>query len=413
MTYKNSGRFGAIAGWMAFLLGFFLPISTAADNIAFGAIFVVWLISADWAGKYSRLRQNPAALAVAALLLFSALGLAWGPGSLKEGLRYFEKYAGLLLALMLMTFPLEITIRRRAFLGFALAVVVTFVVSFGFRVGWVPGSWFPGRAPENPAMFKAHITHGFFMAIGAYVMWVNAWTESDKRWRLAFGIASALAALNSLIVQGRTGYVVLASLVAYLFIQRFRWRGLAIFLFVVTAVGLVLTQFPKSALTSRVTLAVEEISAWEDGRPNSSSMGLRIQFAVTSLRILAEHPLTGVGTGGFEQAYRAASAEGVQVTVNPHNQYLLTAVQLGIPGLALLLLLFAILWHKTGGLASQDQLMARGILIAYIVGSLFNSFLYDHSEARFFAWAIGLLFCDATLRKKSCDTHIPVPAQSK
>ena len=130
-------------------------------------------------------------------------------------------------------------------------------------------------------------------------------------------------------------------------------------------------------------------------------MWVRMQFATTSLSLISAHPLLGVGTGGFEVAYRAAMPEGNVVANNPHNQYLLTTVQLGLIGLLVLLALFSVLWRVSGHFEFTDRLLAHGVLLAYLVGNLFNSFLYDHSEALFFAWAIGLIFCGAVFRGKA------------
>jgi len=388
-------RSAAIAGWLAFLLGFSLPISTALDNILFVGILAAWLCAGDWQGKLARLRTNPPALALLALLALAALGTAWGLGSGGERLRYFGKYANLLLALSLLTLPLAATQRQRAFAGFGAAIVVTVLLSYVIRFAPLPAHWFAAdQGPQNPVVFKAQITHGFFVALGCFVFLVGALQASDRRWRWGLGGAAALAAGNVLITHGRTGHLVLATLAVYLFIHRFRWRGALAAGVALAAAGLVAQQFPESAVMSRLHKGINEIRQWEYGRADASSMGERMQFAATSLRIIAERPLLGVGTGGFEDAYREKiSVTQARVSNNPHNQYLLTTVQLGLPGLLFLLAAFAVLWHTAARLEPAAQLLARGLLLAYAVGNVFNSFHYDHAEALFFAWAMGLLFC--------------------
>lgn len=389
-------RSSAIIGWLAFFLGFSLPLSTALDNLFYWAIIVIWLLAGDWQEKLRRLRQNPAALVIGLLLLLALAGITWSSVGARESMEYFGKYAALILALCLISLPLDIAMRRRAFLGFCLAIGVTFVTSYAFRLGLLPGHWFPKALPDNPAVFKLHITHGFFMAIGAYILLIGALQAQALRLRWGLGIAAAFAAANVFIVQGRTGYIVLATLLTYLFVHRFRWRGAVAALVLFVLGGIVAQQFPDSALTSRVTQALTEMRSWESGRPDDTSMGLRMQWAATSLQIIKDHPLFGVGTGGFAHAYRAASPEGLIATTNPHNQYLLTAAQLGLAGLLVLLALFWTLWRLSKGLDAPERLLARGLLLAYAVGSLFNSLLFDHAEVRFFAWSMGLLFCGAT-----------------
>lgn len=395
-------RSAAIAGWLAFLLGFSLPISTALDNVLFASIVGVWLFAGNWRGKLARLRANPPALALLVLLALAALGTAWGLGSGGERLRYFGKYANLLLALCLVTLPLDTTQRQRAFAGFGAAILLTVLLSYVIRFAPLPAHWFAGdQGPQNPVVFKAHITHSFFVALGCFVFLVAALHAGSRRWRWGLGLAAVLAASNVLITHGRTGHLVLAILAVYLFIHRFRWRGVLAAGGAFVGAGLLAQQFPDSAMMSRLQKGVSEIRQWEYGRADTSSMGERMQFAATSLRIIAERPVLGVGTGGFEDAYREKiSVTQARVSNNPHNQYLLTTVQLGLPGLLVLLAAFAILWRTAARLEPAAQLLARGLLLAYTVGNLFNSFLYDHAEALFFAWAMGLLFCGLPSRER-------------
>jgi O-antigen ligase len=400
MPSVNSAR---LLAWLAFLVGFGLPISTAFDNIAAGLLLLAWALTGDWQQRWQRLSSNPASYAVGGLLLLAAVGMAWSLGSTRETLRYFEKYAALLLALCLFSVSFERSHRQLALRGFASAALLTAIVSFAFKFGIVPASWFPERLPSNPAIFKLHITHGFFVAIGAYFLMIEAMQATDRRWRIGFALAALITAANTLAIEGRTGYLVLATLFAYLFIQRFRWRGAAVSAILLAAGIMVAQQFPESAAMRRMSTGIEEMKAWQSGEKieASSSMGVRMQFATTSLGLIAARPFLGVGTGGFEVAYRAATPEGNVISNNPHNQYLLTTVQFGLVGLAVLLSLFVVLWGGSDRFAFTDRLLAHGVLLAYLVGNLFNSFLYDHSEARFFAWAIGLIFSGAVFREKT------------
>ena len=86
----------------------------------------------------------------------------------------------------------------------------------------------------------------------------------------------------------------------------------------------------------------------------------------------------------------------LEATVNPHNEYLLIAAQTGMIGLAALLYLFYTQWRLAARLEPFYRDLARGLVITFAIGCLFNSLLLDHTEGLLFAWMTGL--CFATLR---------------
>ncbi|OQA31077.1 MAG: O-Antigen ligase [Betaproteobacteria bacterium ADurb.Bin341] len=119
---------------------------------------------------------------------------------------------------------------------------------------------------------------------------------------------------------------------------------------------------------------------------------MRLDFYGNSLGIIIENPVYGVGTGGFAKAYVAKAGPAAFVyTDNPHNEYLLLAVQLGLMGPLLLGALFVVAWKAAARLSPRDQHLLRALVVAMAGGCLFNSFLYDFTEGLFFAWAAGVL----------------------
>lgn len=385
------------------LLGLSLPISVAFDNLLLLGILVSWLLCGNWQNKWINLRASPLSSVLLAFLLLAALGMAWGYGNAAERLRYFSKYAVLLLPLLLIALPISYIQKRRAAVAFSLGIALTIVLSFAIWAGIDLPDWLSkNNDASNPVVFKLHITHSFFVALGAFMFFVGAVYANDARWRWGLGLATVLAVINVLMVQGRTGQVVLLVLVAYLFIQRFRWHGVIAAGAVIAVAGIVISQLPGVPVVVRYIDGIEQIQSWRYGNADQSSMGLRMQYAATSLRIIAEHPFIGVGTGGFEHAYgQQIAGTAAQISNNPHNQYLLTTSQLGLPGLILLLAIFVALWRSARQLPLPQQVLARGLVLAYLVGNLFNSFLLDHTENLLFSWAIGLLFSGIASRNAS------------
>ncbi|MGB8434556.1 MAG: O-antigen ligase family protein, partial [Burkholderiales bacterium] len=194
------------------------------------------------------------------------------------------------------------------------------------------------------------------------------------------------------MVQGRTGYVVLLVLALVVLGHCYGWRGVAAA--VLGGAVLVAGAYTSaSTFRSRVDQVGTEWAKWRSGEPRESGGVFdRLIFYANTVPIIEAHPLLGVGTGGFAAAYRAEVAGTKQiVTQNPHNQYLLTAAEQGAAGLALLLGLFYSVWRDSRRRRlPRDRLVLQSLLAAMVVASLFNSMLVDHVETLFFAWGCGI-----------------------
>lgn len=113
---------------------------------------------------------------------------------------------------------------------------------------------------------------------------------------------------------------------------------------------------------------------------NVDTRELRWQAAV---RMVAEHPVLGVGPGGFRAGYPAAShnAEVDEQTPVAHNMYLEVAAELGLPGFALfagLLVLTAVTSERVLRTTADPRpvVAVQASLIAVAVASTFLSQQY-------------------------------------
>ena len=133
---------------------------------------------------------------------------------------------------------------------------------------------------------------------------------------------------------------------------------------------------------------------WRLDRPAATSVGYRLEYYLNSVKLIGEHPLMGTGTGGFKGAYAALiKGTGMDASENPHNEYLMVAVQFGVVGLLLMLWLFLVQWRKAvllpGGF---ERAAARGLVLLILSASMVTSTLIDHTEGLFYVWMSALLF---------------------
>jgi O-antigen ligase len=153
----------------------------------------------------------------------------------------------------------------------------------------------------------------------------------------------------------------------------------------------------------RVNKIAQELKEWRADQPAQTSTGWRLEFYRNTLAIITEHPVVGVGTGGFPSAYaEKVKGTGRVAATNPHNEFLLVTVQLGIAGLAALLWLFWRQWQLVGRLDTPlESELARGLIVTMVIGCMLNSLLLDHTEGLLYAWLSGVLYGGL----KSADSH--------
>jgi O-antigen ligase len=416
MEYRIiSSKADTLTKWVAIALGFTIPVSTALDSILLGLLLACWLIGAGYHEKWRLIRGNPVVLLALALLALLIAGLLYGDRNPGDGLRYLGKYKELLLIALLIPCFQDERIRRLGLRAFALALVLTLLFSYAIGMGLLPEYFFMPRlkpsltGPLNPVTFKLSITHNILMAIAAFMFAQMARHAYATGIRVVWGVLSAFAVFNVLfMVQGRTGYLILALLLGYFLYDMWKWKGLAL----AAMLGSLLfagAYLGSDTFHSRISKAASEFSQW---RPDQiaavdSSVGLRMEWYKNSLEIIRDHPVFGVGTGGFPKAY-AEKVKGTDMLVpaNPHNEYLLIATQIGLLGLTLLLCLFYRQWRLAAALPSAlERSLAHALLLAIMTGSLFNSLLLDHTEGLLYGWMSGLLY--AGLKSNSQKSGIP------
>lgn len=377
----------------AIALGLSIPVSVALDNILLAAVLLSWLAGGGFHEKFNWLREHRVSHAALTLFALLAAGIAWSAQT-AEGFRILGKYADLAFIPIFATLFRRNIDRRRAGAFLIAALLVTLLLSCLTRIGIVETGYPVIGNVDEPEVFKKYLTQSILVACGAYLFALMARDAATPGRRLIWALLSIAAAYNvTVMLSGRSGQIALGVL-ALLFAFQV-WRAKGFFLvagaLVFLAAGIIYGYAPDY---NRFAAVVKEFKAWEPGKGMRTSTGQRLDYSMNSLAIVREHPLLGVGTGGFATNYaRQVEGTNFEATVNPHNEYLNLAVQLGIAGVFALCWLLAAVWHHARALPTAlERNLARGLVIAFAVGCLFNSLLMDHVEGLFFAWSVGVLF---------------------
>jgi O-antigen ligase len=370
-----------------------LPWSTTATAIFVTAWFVV-LVSAIEIASLRREIVSPAGGLPIVLVAMAAIGMSWSEASLSERLQGLEGFCKLLFIPFLLAQFRRSERGWRVILWFLGASILLLLVSSA--LAWVPGLPWRGKVQMPGVPVKDYISQSGVFALCAFALLGHATDVSRGHGRvLAFAlvlIAVAFIANIAFVETGRTTLVTIAVLVPMFGFRQFGWRGIVVAGAVGCAVAGTLWM-SSSYLRERVTHAVEEVQLYRTEHVPTSS-GLRLEFWRRSIDVVSKSPIAGHGTGSIPMLLAPASARdndtSAFATVNPHNQMLVVAIQLGLVGTITLLAMWVahLRLFRGEGLISWIGLVA---VVENMVGSVFNSHLSDFTQGWLYVFAVGVL----------------------
>ena len=380
-----------VNSWLPALLAFFLPLSTSAISILAVLILVLWLIEGNFSGKLAEIFSNTVALSVLAFLSILVLGLLWSP-DVRAGLEVIQDRWKLVLLPVLLT---TISYSRRplyinSFLaGLTVAMTITFLVWFGLI-------HYPGVTPEHLTRKTFHVVYNPLLAFGIYLVLHQAiWRARKPAHRFGLFVLAGVMVFNMFITEGRTGQLVFFVLLTLLLLQVFsRDRLKAVLVTALLLPALFAAGYSFSPVfKQRVDIARQEIRCFKENP--DTSVGMRLLFWQNSWEIIRQHPWLGVGTGGFQAAYAQVNQEKSPLsftTDNPHNQYVLVATMVGIPGVLVLLSIFAAMFRQAALIADSWQRVRFAFPLFFLTIMVTESYLKVYETGFFFVLLAAVLY---------------------
>jgi O-antigen ligase len=384
-THAWPTRLANYGGFFSVLLLGAIYFSTSLAVIVSVIIGLLWLFSAQFIGLPKLLREYPVAAWALALYICFLLGLSYGSVTQSDAFSMLNKYRELFFISVLIPFLSVERYRDWAWKAFILVSIVSLVASYLMDMGV-----FGAEKQLNPSI-KSRITHSIL--IGFFAFFCLHRIIDNARYSKLFIILFCLSLFDLFfVVQGRTGQLVTLSLILLFTVQRFGNKGRLL-----TALIIILSLTLFMAFSDRATRIYEGIDNTQAylkpvrGKTNTS-MGLRYKFWGHSLELIAEKPILGHGTGSFSKEYQRVAGKERVLTGNPHNEFLMITVQLGLLGLFIYGGFFLSQYRHAKALPYPDKWLAQGILLSLLITSVFNTPFLDHTEGHWFAVMIALCF---------------------
>ena len=339
-------------------------------------------------------------------LFAMAVSITWSSAPQTDAYSSFAKYGKLIVIALL---PMLIRSRREGFLALTAFVVAQAFLLFSSWMLFLqlPTPWaVSNTAHTQYAVFSSYLDQGIMSGVLAAVCW-HLRPLLPQRWHQNAAALIAMAAVMNVffVLEGRSGHMVAIALLsmAIMWALPKKYRLLVIVLPFLIALGV---YAGSVRVHERANLMISEASAYGNDTNRATSTGIRLGFWSHAIRTIEEHPWKGTGAGSWSTEYnqleRARNARHVDIAGNgnPHQEYLLWGVQLGIPGLLLFCTLIAAMFLDSFKLERPFKRASQSVIVAFAVACMFNSSLYDALIGDFFCVLLGLLFAFEAARTR-------------
>lgn len=335
--------------------------------------------------------------AVLLVLVAFALSLLWTVAPQKEALGSLAKYGKLAIIIAMMALIRDRREASCALAAFALAQLLV-VASSWLLFAHLPVAWASSRTTlSHYTVFSGYLDQGIMSAVFAAVCWhLRGMVPGRYGPQAATVVALASLANVFFVLAGRSGQAVGVTLLSLAIMWQLpkKYRIAAVALPFV----LILVLFASSpTMRERLTLLKTEVQAYSPQQDTNTSSGVRLTFWRTAAQLIVQKPLVGAGIGSWSTEYNRMERQknpahsDIEPNGNPHQEYLLWGVQLGVPGLLLIAGFMLSVLRDTLKMEIPHARAAQSALLALAVACLFNSTLYDGLIGDFFCVLIGLL----------------------
>ena len=405
-------RLTSLADIFAVLLAASLPWSTSATAI----LTVLWLLAFIPVCDLTNLRRivfSPAGGLPLFLVALGALGMLWADVTWDERANGMSSFLKLLFIPLLMCHFVTSQRAHHVLTGFIVSCALLLIASWATFV-W-PAMPFPTLGKGLGIPVKDYISQGamFTICVGILLhIAFDMWRGGRHNLAITLGIVAMLFLANVFYVAtSRTSLVVIPVLLVLFGYRRFGWKGI-----IASGVAFLLlaaAAWPSAGyLRERVVTLIHEIDNFNpDGTPTPA--GERLVYWMKSLDFIQAAPLIGHGTGSIRDQFRKSTAGRTgmasQPSSNPHQQILAVGIQLGFVGIAVLIAMWLshLALFGAAGMASWVGLV---VVVQNMVGSQFNSHLFDFTHGWLYVVGVGIAG-GAALKQQALKKAAPAPVR--
>jgi O-antigen ligase len=371
---------------------FCMPLGNAPMTVFGVGAFAIWLFSGIAFRTFGQYLRHSWFWPVLLLIVLPWLGLLYTPDISGLSLKYAKKthywlYGLAVAGIAFQRYPAETLIR--AFLAGLLANSVTAVVQILYLV-----------ATGQTLPYDLGVGHGYssmsaYLVLGILTASFYFKHRQGQRQRWLIGALMALYFFHLIMMQGRNGYftfVVLSPLLVCNLIDRLNLKKIIAVYTLLAAAALA-----SPAVRFKIDYTIKQVQSHLDASPEKAwgrdyiAKEERFWIYANAIQVFRDHPLIGVGTGGFQTVVQNRGKPDWPLLKHPHSSILQMAVSYGLIGVLALLWMF---WEMIKNSWSQRHRVSgyfvwSAALVLFVSG-VWNSQVLNAGTAFLFGVSAGL-----------------------
>lgn len=383
---------GRLVFYAILALAFFLALSPFLATVSLGLGIALYLVKLKVA-RQRTFRRTPFDLPIAAFALIGALSVLVSPDPAFSFYNYYNLVGRYVLTYILLVQNIT-TLQQMKSLVYTLGSSALLVVLYGFyqyifgidisAMKWVDGNAFPELKTrvfstwENPNILAGYLDVVIAVVFGLFC------TLEDKKTRWLLAAFFCLLAICLGMTYARGACLSIAVVIAGYGVLKDR----RILLACIAVAAAILAM--DTALAERLLSVFRQVD---------TSSEMRLALWESTLAMVMDHPLLGIGWGAYWMVYPTydfyINDPAVKI-VHAHNMYLNFAAEIGVFGfLSFMLFFFGLLWR---GLFSRKQReegflnglrLGMGLAVLSIALNGLTDYVLFNIESSMLFWLIG------------------------
>jgi O-antigen ligase len=320
---------------------FAMPLGTAPMNI-FGILaLTLWLFSGKAFRQLQVLIHHSWFWPVLILIILPWVGLLYSPDETGLGLKYAKKshywlYGLVIASIAFNKFKTEQLIQ--AFIG---GVAVNSVAAM-FQLGFILIQGTP--LPNDLGLGPGYSTMSVYLIVGILVtaFYFNQTPKNRNRFYLC--LLMGLFFVHLIMMKGRNGYFTFIIVSPLIIVHMIKRANLLKILVVYGLIAALMALSPS--VRDQISFTIRQVKSHIDAPPGTGwgkdyiASEERFWITANAIRVFKQHPIFGVGTGGFLTAVQQGGKPEWPLLKHPHNNFLYMAVSFGLVGVLALTWLF-------------------------------------------------------------------------